>query len=1043
MTSIRSALAVGGIALCTPCALAGATAGDFDGDGRDELLLRNADTHAWIYYDLEDGGGAAHALPLPTGDDRRFLGIGDFNGDGRDDVLFTQRDTRSWTYYAVQAPGSAPLAIASEALPLTSNPVFEFRGVGDLDGDGHDDLLLRNTDNGVWIAYLVRGADLELRRGLGATPRQVWAFAGMGDFNGDSRDDLLLRNTDTGAWVHYEMGANARSVLRRPGLTRNPSFALRGIGDLNGDGRDDLLLRNRTTGEWLHYEMNGARVTLRRGLGVPRDRALRAAAVGDFDGDGEASLLVRNITAGDWTGYDLSGASAVETRLAGVYRDRHWRADYAPAGPDDRGAVRKTDDGRIVLELSADETTVANPFDLDERTVVFTPDGQGSYTVDVRARQEWEGEEREPIGDGAEVDLPFPFEFAGRTWDSVHVSRRGVLSFGEKFTDPYHDLDFRFASMKHYARLIASDPVISALYKPDLGGLWPEYELDVATFPERVVVTWSATDYFHWPHGVAPEDDPLVQAVLHADGSVALRYRDITTGDGIVGLFGGLDDGDAIARGDVLFEMSDATDPGAPGYLDITRVTIHESGVPGTAIVEFTVRDAIENPPEGEEYSYRLSFDTDQPHWSRYDLDDQDFWWVVGIHEHGDLSAFNGTALPRDDPNRIAMLVDLTRYDGIGGSVIASGVEFHDEEASSVAASESSPAFVQLPAQPPPKDLSAAGSAPVTAPVEVFHYRQTASTDDLACRVTDRFGDVFDGIVFHADFRLDIQEAVSAWTLYGGSHPIGGIGPRDAQTPPCEAARPRGVWKDPVWMRSRWVADHSVAEGARFDNGLMHFAHEFSHSWLAALSYDRDGEPEALADGRLHWNEGLHAPAAFPWKAADEHATSTLGGRFWRANPDGTYTPAYPNFETGGFSWLDLYAMGLADAGEVPDTFYLRHLERVDPGDPDGPHTGERERVTIRQIIAAEGERDPARAESQSVFNIAFVYLLEPGADSPDSDLFELHREFRDRVPGHWAHITGERSELTTVVPEPMEGRRPVRTTRPRGFVPRAPRHVH
>ena len=576
MTSVQAALAVGGLALCT-CASAAPTTGDFDGDGRDELLLRNADTRAWIYHDLDDGDGAAHVLPLPTSDDQRFLGIGDFNGDGRDDVLFTQRDTR--TYYALQAPGSAPLAVASEALPVTSNPVFEFRGVGDLDGDGHADLLLRNTGNGAWVAYLVRGADLELRRGVGATPRQVWAFAGMGDFNGDGRDDLLLRNTDTGAWVHYEMGANVRGVLRRPGLTRNLSFALLGIGDLNGDGREDLLLRHRTNGEWLHYEMNGSRVALRRGLGVPRDRALRGVAVGDFDGDGEASLLVHDVTAGDWTAYDLSGASAVETGYAGMYRDRDWRADYATAQSDDSGAMRKTDDGRIVLELSVDETTVANPFDLDERTVVFTPDGLGGYTVDVRPRQEWDREERVAIGDGDEIDLPFPFEFAGETWDSVHVSRRGVLSLGEEFTDPYHDLGHRFASMKQYARLIGSDPVISALYKPDLGGVLPQYELYVSTFPERVVVTWSATDYFHWPHGAQPEDDPLVQAVLHADGSVAFRYRATTTGDGIVGLFRGVDDDDdRIARGDVLFEISDTTDPDAPGHLDITAVTIHESG---------------------------------------------------------------------------------------------------------------------------------------------------------------------------------------------------------------------------------------------------------------------------------------------------------------------------------------------------------------------------------------------------------------------------------------------------------------------------------
>ena len=244
-------------------------------------------------------------------------------------------------------------------------------------------------------------------------------------------------------------------------------------------------------------------------------------------------------------------------------------------------------------------------------------------------------------------------------------------------------------------------------------------------------------------------------------------------------------------------------------------------------------------------------------------------------------------------------------------------------------------------------------------------------------------------------------------------------------------------------MRSGWVADYSLEDGARFDYGLMLLAHEFSHHWLARLSYERDGETEALTDRFSHWNKGLHTPAAFPWKIDDEHARSTQGGRFWSANGDGTYTPAHVDFAAGGFSWLDLYAMGLADAGEVPETFYLRNLEPVDENDPWGPHTGEREQVTIQQIIAVEGERNPARAQAETVFNIGFVYLLEPGAVRPDSRLFELHREFRDNVPRHWAHITGGRSEITTVVPEAAAGPRPARAMRPTDFVPRAPRHVH
>jgi hypothetical protein len=54
--------------------------------------------------------------------------------------------------------------------------------------------------------------------------------------------------------------------------------------------------------------------------------------------------------------------------------------------------------------------------------------------------------------------------------------------------------------------------------------------------------------------------------------------------------------------------------------------------------------------------------------------------------------------------------------------------------------------------------------------------------------------------------------------------------------------------------------------------------------------------------------------------------------------------------------------MGLADADEVPDMFIVQD-------------TGEREWVSIEQVIAAEGPREPPPAQTQSVFNAAFVYL--------------------------------------------------------------------
>ena len=131
-----------------------------------------------------------------------------------------------------------------------------------------------------------------------------------------------------------------------------------------------------------------------------------------------------------------------------------------------------------------------------------------------------------------------------------------------------------------------------------------------------------------------------------------------------------------------------------------------------------------------------------------------------------------------------------------------------------------------------------------------------------------------------------------------------------------------------------------------------------------------------------------------------------------------------PTF-SGGFSWLDLYAMGLADAEEVPDMFIVRKLQRVDDPNSLPTHTGEKEIVTIDQIVAAEGPRVPGTSHSQKVFNAGFVYLLEPG-QTPSGDLLDLHARYRDKAIEYWSHITGGRSQITTVVP-PIANNRPPR----------------
>ena len=300
-----------------------AATGDLDGDGRDELLLRQDGTAAWVYYDIEDGLGTPRELDLPMPAAHSFVALADLNGDGRDDILVRAEDTHAWSWWHTGGP-----APEQRDLPrLTRNPSFTFQAAGDFDGDGRDDVLLRNSENGVFVYYEMRLGEADpspiLHRGLRLTRNLSWQVVAAGDLNGDGRDDVLMRHAHQGRWIHYEMSRTG-GVLRHTRLTRNLLWEFAGVGDLDGDGDQDVLLRHVGDGEWLQYLMADSTGTVVRDFGMPADMPHDLVAIADFDGDGRGSALLRDPQLGDWVSYDVGTLRSERSLLAGVETDIAW-----------------------------------------------------------------------------------------------------------------------------------------------------------------------------------------------------------------------------------------------------------------------------------------------------------------------------------------------------------------------------------------------------------------------------------------------------------------------------------------------------------------------------------------------------------------------------------------------------------------------------------------------------------------------------------------------------------------------------------------------
>jgi hypothetical protein len=132
---------------------------------------------------------------------------------------------------------------------------------------------------------------------------------------------------------------------------------------------------------------------------------------------------------------------------------------------------------------------------------------------------------------------------------------------------------------------------------------------------------------------------------------------------------------------------------------------------------------------------------------------------------------------------------------------------------------------------------------------------------------------------------------------------------------------------------------------------------------------------------------------------------------------DGTFTQLDDDYyvPATGWSYLDLYLMGLIAASEVPDFFMLRNLV---PAGRDANGGGrpmfkaDRTKITLQDVIAVEGPRLPDVEHAQKAFNTGLVLVMEHGK-TPSRELIERVNGIRLRWIDYWTTTTGHRSTMT------------------------------
>ena len=346
-------------------------AGDFNGDGRDDLLVHNDNSIILYRSDGSQLDIAFSAVERVPGswqfkpNDRFF--VGDFNGDGKAEVAVYNSTDWAIEYLGLLADDGAG-GLQLIARYDDSMPGWQFQRddrfyVADFDGNGRRDLFVFNGGN--WAIPYV-GMLRSSGTAFTVANRYDAVFPGwqmrpgdrhlVGDFTGNGREDLWVFNGDDWSIPYLGMlrsGGTSLAMSKRydgsmPGwqMRRNDRHL---VGDFTGNGKADLYVFNG--GDWsipylgmLRSTGSALQMTKRYDGTVPgwQMRKNDRHYLADVDGNGKADLFVFN--AEDWyseylgtmisSGSGLSASWAVdwvgEWNLGAV--DRFEACDYEGVG---------------------------------------------------------------------------------------------------------------------------------------------------------------------------------------------------------------------------------------------------------------------------------------------------------------------------------------------------------------------------------------------------------------------------------------------------------------------------------------------------------------------------------------------------------------------------------------------------------------------------------------------------------------------------------------------------------------------------------------
>ena len=658
-------------------------------------------------------------------------------------------------------------------------------------------------------------------------------------------------------------------------------------------------------------------------------------------------------------------------------------------------AVAEMRKGMFIVPKTPQNTLFDRPNNLEGKSVRFVPSGSDRYTASVLPLQY----------DSNVGTTSHTFIATSRSgWQSFRVDLQNVKLplFGQSvstiYVNAFNSITLAPPSLNSSPQLdtmaaaTTSQPAISplamtALRRPFLN--WPT--AFVRETNDAVLVTWrAANNEFNYD----------VQARIGANGEILFSYKNVgDTKWGAVVITPGA--GSFIDRISVIAQATDPADDINPA-LDLRSVTVEQVSGTGAYLISATLaadpRSTL--PARGDSEVITFTAGNAPPMtvtlaWNG-DIEAEPEGGNISGNQVG-VTLFSDALDPISNPTRITVETSLL---------------------SMSAPSDRATVDVTLNDGPiPGVDLAAADGAQLQLPIiDAF----TLPTVDMqavweSVRAAGPFSDSeIDGVAIFEDFNSDVLLFATAFATIGNSGDDhiwkyvrhGSAYPRAPNLLQMNVIGRGGNNIDPLWTASVLL-------------------HEFGHRWLHFVETMENGTATiALNPAPAHPPQFASTPAAFP--VVNSYDTSTMGGGYFTQSGNTfTSSPQSPY----GYSWVDLYLMGLATPEEVPSTYVID-----DSNPPLGlaynppsniTVTGKRHDLTIQQVIDAMGPRRPAVASSQHAFKVVFVLVADPSRPV-DDDLAKLD-QFRSKFVDLFTRATGQRATVQTLFYPPQPRRHAAR----------------